>query len=341
MSLQGRKNKLYKYLTLFENPKILDIRDGNIDKNVLFKIINQKEWVLDSVVFNNTRTIKNENWQQFFKKQQKLKKLVLYDPCELNGQHITQINNNLEVLRLRHHHITFTDLIVLNNFPYLKELDLSYGIRLNNVGLNNLKLRHLEKLNLTNVPVIFDEDIYHFFKEMKNLKHLYLDFNPFSFRIIGRINSIFPNLEVFTFSNSITAFEDLILDNMWYQLKHIDFSFGMFEDSMFINVIDKAPNLEIINLDLTNITDLSVVYAVIKLKKITNLNIARNNITNISGTNIAYHCRNLKELDISASKINTRVINKIIENNEIEFLTIMNCYHIKKRFLKNIKFLIT
>jgi len=341
LTIKDRKSNLYKYLNAFDNPKILDVRDGNTDKNKLLKIINNREWSLERIVLNNTRTVFDQTWCQFFKKQQKIKEITLYAPCELEGKHINQINRNLEVLKIRYHYLSFGDLLVLNDFPYLKDLDLSYGIRLYNKNLTKLKLTNLEKINMTNTAVIFNEELYHFFREMKNLKNLHLDFNPFSFRTIENVNDIFPNLEVFTYSNSITSFETLNLKNYWYQLKHINFSYGMFDDRMFIDVINKAPNLEIINLDLTNITDLSVVHAVIKLKKLTKLNIARNKITNISGINIAYHCRNLKELDISATKINTRVMKKIIENNKIDILTIMDCYNIKKRFLKDIKILIT
>ena len=167
-----------------------------------------------------------------------------------------------------------------------------------------------------------DDYFYGFLEKNKGIKKLRLEYNKLYQKDLLKINEFFPDLEYISFTSiQIDDINSLIFKNKWKKLKTFNCCFSSLNDDFIDILVNTAPNIEILKLDYTRITDISVILVSSCLKNIKILSLAETDITRNSINNIKYNCVNLKELDITGTNISIKNAKNIFKkNNKINFL---------------------
>ena len=312
----------------FDNPSELTISNNN-NKDEIIDIIIKRNWQLKIINFYNARYCDSDCLLDLMKNQQKIELLNLHSCWQIKKVHLQHLSPKIKHLFMRNNSITAIDLKELNKFHNLETLDICYSLKFLDKNIKDIKLKNLKYLNIANCLIGNNEKTEVFFGNIDSLEQLNISFCDITMNLLIFLNKKHNYLEKLVM-NGIMFMEhnfNFNFEKNWNNLKYLDISYTSIDDYLFSKIRKHISNIEDLRLTSTFITNISIIDICLYLKKIKNLYIGNNNINYHSYNHIITYCK-LEKLDISHTDIKIYYLNKILLNNRLTYLGIVNCRNI-------------
>lgn len=314
-------NKYFFYITKFNHFWDVDYSLKNYNKKI--KFLNHCHNIKYLKDYTTTFKFYISEYTKLLNNNLKSIKIRAFNNYDLD---LLRYNKDLKILDIKscYNIDNYTFLSILDNLKNITSLGISNSVINNDIIsiLNKFKLEYLKLeacINLNKIDTLKQKNI-------KNLKIISQQFLENS--ILNNLLSKLDKLKHLTLSIVNVDIKSIhIISKLGKNLKSLDISYPQkkIDNTALFVIASSLKNLEILNLNGTDVSDDGIEYLVKKCKKIYKLSIAGTYISDMSLVYIGIYLEDLNFLEAAFNNISRiGVFNLIFRSKKLKYLNILN-----------------